>query len=208
MADAMNEVAGVATLPPELSAILADRGAQETWKMPGEPDALPLIDKTSTDRSMVTVYSTLTGDPHPILRIDLPRAIRTLRPDGKPAFWAPGMPGDQPKRNVGTLKCFLHPESAERELVDSAGYTGRFCNDGDPSKNNRDDFQAISHKEDHEKRKHPGAWAAVERARRDARDADVRALAQAQLDTQLAMAEAMKLMAAAQAPKTSTRKAE
>ena len=207
MADATNEVAGMATLPVEVADVLAERGAKETWSIPGEPEKMELVDRTTTDRSRVTVYSTQTGEPHEILRIDLPRAIRTMRPDGKPAFWAPGMPGERPKRNVGTLKCFLHPESDERELVDAAGYAGRYCNDGDPSKRNRDDFQALSHKEAHEKRTHPAATAAVARLRQQRREDQYDKQAQAQLDSQMKMTEILATLAGAQA-KTPTKKAE
>ena len=196
MTTGQNEVVGQTTLPADVRDVLAERAERTTrpveldgsWTAPGGENA-PLVDQTSTDRSRTVIFSTLTGEPHEILTIDRPRALRLTRTDGKPSFWAPGMPGAQPVRNVGTLKCFLHPESAERELVDQAGYRNRFCNDADPSKQNRGDFQAVSHKEEHEKRKHPGAWAAVSRAKEDARRDEDRALAKAQLAAMERIAE-------------------
>lgn len=188
MAKNQDEVVGVnpASLPADLREVLAERAAktiQVAEELP--PDS---TDLTSTDRTRTVVYSTLTGDPHEILTIDRPRALRMTRTDGKPSFWAPGMPGGAPVRHVGALKCFLAPESSERNIVDAAGYAGKFCNDGDPSQKNREDFQAISHKEAHEARKHPGAWAAVKRFKELAHEAEVMQLQREQLEAMRAIA--------------------
>lgn len=196
---AQDVIDGLAALPPDVRDILAERALKQAAQSDGSINeggvAYALNDVTSTDRRRTIVFSTMTGEPHEILVIDRPRALRITRTDGKPAFWAPGMPGRPPKRNTGTLKCFLHPESDERAIVDLAGYAGRYCNDGDPSKKNVDNFQALDHKEKHEERKHPGAWKAVERMKLVIREREYQELQKAQLEAQREMAEAMKSMA-------------
>ena len=196
--DAATLVEGLAALPADVRDILAERATKQAaedvndYARPGER----MNDLTSTDRSRTTVFSMQTGDPHEILVIDRPRALRSVIPGtNRPAFWAPGMPGRPPKRNVGQLKCFLHPESDERELVDAAGYAGRYCNDGDPSKNNQESFRALDHKENHERRKHPGAWQAVERYRARIREQEYRQLQEANLASQKEMTKAMQAIA-------------
>lgn len=164
-------ITGLSALPPDVAEVIAEMALKasrentsriETSALPdGEP--LALVDQTQTDRSQTLVFSMQDGEPREVMTKERPRLLRKRLPDGRPAFWVPGMPGRPPSRNVGTWKCFLHPESDERKLVDEAGYAGRYCNDGDPSKKNRDNFRALSQKEQHERRKHPNAWEAVQR---------------------------------------------
>lgn len=200
--DADEVLTGLAALPADVRDILAERAS----KAPDTDETgAPLRDVTTTNRNMTTVYSTMTGEPHEILVIDRPRALRLMRTDGKPAFWAPGMPGRPPKRNIGSLKCFLHPESDEREMVNASGFTDRFCNDGDPSKENRNSFQSYSDKEEHEKRKHPAAYAAVRRYKDIAREQEAHALQVRLVESQIQMAEAIKELAPKPAAKAKTK---
>lgn len=157
----------LSALPDDVRAIVVERALAELRERgqvdesfdptPGNnPDGerARMQDITATDRSRVIVFSMLDGEPHEILRIDRPRVLTLRLPDNRPAFWSPGMPGRPPRRVEGKIMCRLHPNSPERAEVDALGFEGRFCNDGDRSKEPRSNFRNVVDRDEHEKRKH------------------------------------------------------
>lgn len=130
---------------------------------------------TTTDR-VVTVYSMIDGAPRSILANDFERVMLKRLPDGRPAFWVEGMPGDPPPAvTQGTLKCFLYPEyedegrGFDRAFVDSLGLAGRTCNMNNAMAKNRADFTTEFQREAHERSKHRDEHAVLEQglARRE-----------------------------------------
>lgn len=196
-------IAGLAALPDDVRSLMVERALADLRERgqvedfdptPGaNPDGerAPLTDITATDRTRVIVFSMLTGDPHEIMRIDRPRVLRLRLPDGKPAFWSPGMPGRPPRRNVGSVMCYLHPDFPERKKVDGIGFANRFCNDGDRRKANRNDFSNTVDRDNHAERKHPAFWAAWQRNREEERTARLEAATERQTEAMLAMIEKM-----------------
>ena len=161
-------ISGLETLPADLREVLVERALREARNQPGDTvlnaedgDVIAGVPPSKT----TIVWSMQTGDPHEIRLADRAAALRRSIPGtNRPAFWSPGMPGRPPRQpEDGKYKCFLCPDSEERDMVDRSGYAGRYCNDGNPDKRNRDDFLALDHKEMHEMRKHVGAFRAYGR---------------------------------------------
>lgn len=134
-------------------------------------DAAPRISANSDDS--ITLYSMIDGEPRPgVLKIDAPRVLAKKLPDGKPAFWIEGMPGEPPERTRGQVKCMLHPDFDEsegpsgfdRHFVDGVGLTGRTCNLMAPDKNNVDKFKSVYDRDDHMAKKHKREWATIQAA--------------------------------------------
>ena len=213
----VSEVGGlasaIASLPEDIRGIVVERALREALGMeaqkteafdPGIPgaDGIEMVatDVTTTDRSRVTVFSMITGEPHTILRIDRPRVLRTNIPGtNRPAFWAPGMPGRPPFRDAGTIKCLLHPESPERAIVDALGFNGRYCNDGNMSNVSRGDFRNIVDRDQHMQRKHTAFWAAWERSRTERTAQEAIEVQRSTRDAMVALAERLVQGAAPQA---------
>lgn len=140
--------------------------------------------KSSSDKPPIVVRSMIDGGPRPIAAIDFDRVMMKRLPDGRPAFWVEGLPGEEPPSyETGTLKCFLYPEfddegrGFDRGFVDSVGLVGRTCNMNNTEAANRADFKNLFEREAHEQSKHRDEKKALEASleqRRVAREADER----------------------------------
>lgn len=134
---------------------------------------------SSNSDEYVTVYSTVDGEPHQILRLDARRAlIKRVPGTRQPAFWIPEQGGEAPHRiSRGDIKCYLDPEFDEseqfdgvnREWIDSIGLRGRTCNMMDTSKNNQR-FTSQFERNQHMQRKHPKEWATIQEEKTRQRD--------------------------------------
>ena len=108
----------------------------------------------------------------PIPRVHAERVLRKKLSDGSPAFWVEGMPYSPPAPQIGSIKCYFHPEFDEadgpsgisREFIVQAGVGDFTCNAGDLSKNNRGDFKSIMQRDAHMRSRHRRQLQAVEQA--------------------------------------------
>lgn len=80
---------------------------------------------TSPRRSLVRIWSMQNGEEISIARKLLENTLRKTLPDGRYAFTA--RKEEAPVYRKGTLKCFLHPESPEREILNEIGLSGITC---------------------------------------------------------------------------------
>lgn len=80
---------------------------------------------TSPRRQMVTIYSVIDGEPISINRKRLEAVMAKKLDDGRDAFV--GRSQGVPTYRKGTIKCFLHPESPERPILNEIGLSGISC---------------------------------------------------------------------------------
>lgn len=80
---------------------------------------------TSPRRPMAIIYATLDGEPLVVTRKRARRLLERSLPDGRFMFAADIT--KVPTYKKGNVKCFLHKDSQERELMDSLGLAGKFC---------------------------------------------------------------------------------
>jgi len=136
-----------------------------------DPDDTPARLSSNADQ-YVMVYSMLNGEPKRVLKIDQRRVLGKMLPNGQPAHWAEGMPGEAPPYVKGKVMCMLHPDFDEEEgasgfarvYVDFIGLDGRTCNMMAPDKNNIDSFKSVYDRDDHMAKKHPREWETIQAA--------------------------------------------
>jgi hypothetical protein len=80
---------------------------------------------TSPRRPMAILYATLDGEPIVVTRKRARTLFQRRLPDGRPMFVADIKKA--PAYQKGAVKCFLHKDSPEREVMDSLGLQGKFC---------------------------------------------------------------------------------
>lgn len=80
---------------------------------------------TSPRRPMAIIYATLDGEPLVVTRKRARKLLERNLPDGTFMFTADSKKA--PVYKKGDVKCFLHRESPERELMNSLGLAGKFC---------------------------------------------------------------------------------
>jgi hypothetical protein len=84
-----------------------------------------LFQHISPGREPVTVYSTKDGCPTPIPAYMLGAAMELRNEDGTFRFVAKAK--DAPEYKLGTIKCFLHPDSPERPVLELVGLGSATC---------------------------------------------------------------------------------
>ena len=125
-----------------------------------------------TRRNPVTIYSILDGEPISIPEYMVASAIIKTLPDGR--FMFTDNPAEAPEYKRGTVKCFLHAESAER------GLEGKVCPAG---------ALASAHaKRMHGQHRHHQEYEAYTEYLSEQRDADQWEQQRQQLDATLAIA--------------------
>ncbi len=86
---------------------------------------------TSPPRPLTVLYATLDGEPVIVTRKRARLLLNRKLPDGKYMFIAPlgdgSPPPSLPEYRQGSVKCFMHKDSEERELLDSLGMAGKLC---------------------------------------------------------------------------------
>ena len=96
-----------------------------------EDQAEIMFQDTSPPRPMTILYATLDGEPVIVTRKRARLLLTRTLPDGKYMFIAPLEDGSPPlsipEYRLGSVKCFMHKESEERELLDSLGMAGKLC---------------------------------------------------------------------------------
>ena len=90
-----------------------------------------MFQDTSPPRPTTILYATLDGEPVPVTRKRARLLLTRTLPDGKYMFIAPLQDGSPPpsipEYRLGSVKCFMHEGSEERELLDSLGMAGKVC---------------------------------------------------------------------------------
>ena len=86
-----------------------------------------IFEHISPGREPVIVYSTLNGEPIPVPAYMIDPVMMKTLPGGRPMFVA--KKEEAPEFKLGTVKCFLHPESPERAsgVLAEIGLAGKTC---------------------------------------------------------------------------------
>jgi hypothetical protein len=80
---------------------------------------------TSPRRAMAIIYATLDGEPLIMTRKRARKLLERRLPDGRFMFVADI--DKAPTYQKGDVKCFLHKDSEQRELMDTLGLAGKLC---------------------------------------------------------------------------------
>lgn len=151
-------------------------------ELKGDPDEKEIIFKeTSPQRKKVPIYSMRDGE-----KLMIPRAIMTAtlakidRDTGKFAFTA--FQEEAPTFKLGEVKCFLHPDSPDRLLLDDMGMVGKTC----PAAHLANQYS----KRQHAIHRHKSEWAMYQEFLNDAKEERYNQRQDQQLAATLAIAEA------------------
>ncbi len=106
------------------------------------------------DEGLAILYRTDTGEPVKVLKYMLKDYLKAKNPDGTNQFTAI-KPNIEIKR--GTLKCWLHPDGETRGHYDELGLPT--CK--------KSNMTAPYMVEQHMKKRHPSAWAIIDKERID-----------------------------------------
>jgi hypothetical protein len=138
-----------------------------------------IFEHIRTRRELVTVYSMTDGEPIAIPEY-MVRAVMTKRVDGEYMFT--DNPAEAPEYRKGTVKCFLHAESAERAsgVLDEIGLKGKVCPAGS--------LASVHSKRTHGERRHGREWAAYQEYLNDKKEAKAIARQERQLEATLSIA--------------------
>ena len=114
----------------------------------------PMVAKEISSAGYRYVYNRVTGEKIPVLYYMVPQVLRKKDASGKLRFtvYNPGV-----KQKKGTHKCWLHPDSPNRDHFDELGF--RSCKKA----NLINPYQVTQHM----KRKHPQEFAAIEEERKE-----------------------------------------
>lgn len=117
--DAQSEMADAAEREEQRRDLLHQVGGIE------QDESEILFQDTSPRRPMAIIYATLDGEPLVVTRKRARKLLERTLPDGRFMFVADIKKA--PAYQKGALKCFLHKDSPERELMDSLGLQGKVC---------------------------------------------------------------------------------
>ena len=84
-----------------------------------------LFQEISPSREPVTIYSTQNGEPIQVPAYMVGAVMEKTLPDGSFMFVAEKE--NAPEFKLGTVKCFLHPDSPVRAIVDKLGLSSIRC---------------------------------------------------------------------------------
>ncbi len=136
-------------------------GSNERVVSRGDAETPPMVITELKSADYVYIYETSTGERSVANRNMLVSLLRIENPDGAPRFTTQ-KPNYEPKR--GTLKCILHPDAIGREHYDELGLP--VCK--------KANITAPYMVEQHMKKRHPSAWAIIEKERIDKEHAEER----------------------------------
>ena len=133
-----------------------------------------------TRRNPVTIYAMLDGEPIEIPEYMVGAALSKVLPDGRYMFTDNA--AEVPEYKRGTVKCFLHAESAERAtgILDEIGLAGKVCPAGG--------LASAHAKRMHGQHRHHQEWEAYTEYLSEQKDAEQREQQRKQLDATLALA--------------------
>jgi len=140
----VNEIAKRAEQVRDLKGQVADLSAEDMGEV--------MFIDASPRRNPVTIYSMLTGEPITLPALMVQSTLENRLPDGRYAFTAD--PAKAPEYRLGTVKCFLHPDSPERLTLQEIGLGGAFC----PAAHLANEYEKVQHAQ----HKHRKQWAAYQ----------------------------------------------
>ncbi len=122
-----------------------------------------IFEHIRTRRGLVTVCSMTDGEAIPVPEY-MVRAVMTKTVNGEYMFT--DNPAEAPEYRRGTVKCFLHTESAERAsgVLDEIGLKGKVCPAGS--------LASVHSKRTHGERRHSREWAAYKEYLDDKKEAE------------------------------------
>jgi len=166
---------------------------QQLSELDREDESGILFQEWSPGRTMVSLWSTETGEEIVIPRYMADAAITTPREDGQ-GYRFTSKRESAPAFVQGNVKCFLHPDSDERKsgLLKAAGLEGtRPCNSAHhPSRYAMEEVARSKHKKQ---------WAALQAYQSEARAQGDRERQQKQVDATLELARGARPAAPAKA---------
>lgn len=144
-------------------------------------DEQNIVFKKPSPRRMTTVYSMLDGEPLPVPASSVLRTLEKRLP-GTREYMFTARQEDAPEYKLGSVKCFLHPESAYRTsgILAEAGISMHSC----PSAHHPSKYAM----EEVAKAKHKKQWQALQAYLADQERTEERAERRQQLDATLALA--------------------
>ena len=151
--------------------------AEQDSELRAEKDGL-LFMEISKREPPITLYSMTDGEP-----IEMSRAIAEMAIKKKykgAGFMFTNDPNEAPKYKLGTVKCFLHPDSPERELLTEVGMSSKTCAS--------EHLASPYSKRIHAQHRHKDEWAAFTEYRDDIKEQAAIARQEKQLDATLALA--------------------
>lgn len=137
-----------------------------------------IFEHISPGREPVTVYSTQNGEPIPVPAYMIDPVMAKTLPGGKPMFVA--KKEDAPEFILGTVKCFLHPESPERAILGQIGLSGKTC----PAAH----LASPHSKRVHGEKRHKQEWAAYQEFVKEEKEAATEARQEKMLQAALGSA--------------------
>ena len=142
-----------------------------------EKDGLIFME-TSPREEPITLYAMADGEPIPMSRNIAEIAIKKKYKGGGYLFT--DNPAEAPTYKRGEVKCFLHPESAERALLDEVGMASKVCHS--------EHLASLYSKRIHAQRRHKDEWAAFTEYKNDLKEAAALDRQERQLEATLALA--------------------
>lgn len=113
---------------PDSPAVKAEKVRDLRGQLTGidqEDEPEILFQMISPGREPITVYSTTDGTPTAVPKYMIRGAMELKNNDGSFRFVAEAK--DAPEYKLGTIKCFLHPDSAERPILEMVGLSSATC---------------------------------------------------------------------------------
>jgi len=149
-------------------------------ELSGESDQEIIFRDTSPQKRRVQLYSRVDGEPLRISAAIAERSLEKRLPDG--SFMFTTNPSEAPEYKMGSVKCFLHPESIERQsgVLAAVGLSGITCPAGK--------LASLYSKRIHAKGRHGKQWAAVQEYVDDEKQRTQEERQQAQIDATLELA--------------------
>jgi hypothetical protein len=134
--------------------------------------------ETSPREEPITLYAMSDGEPIPMAPAIAELAIRKRYKGG--GYMFTDKQEEAPIYTLGNVKCFLHPDSNEREILDEIGLAGVFCHSAH--------LASLYSKRVHGQHRHRQEWETLTEYRREQDTANDRRERQQQLEATLALA--------------------
>jgi hypothetical protein len=136
-----------------------------------------LFQEISPGRAPVTIYSTENGEPIPIPAYMVPAVMGKTLPDGSFMFVADKK--NAPEFKLGTVKCFMHPNSPEQVIMPELGIS-KPCE--------AEHLGSLHSKRIHAEHRHRQEWAAYQEFVTDEKERKAIERQDKQLEATLAIA--------------------
>ena len=166
----------------QVTAEMLRRGrdlAEQDAALKAEKEGLIFLE-TSKRPPTITLYAMSDGEPIPMPQPIAEMAIKKRYKSG--GYMFTDSPGEAPEYKLGTVKCFLHPDSPERKsgALDEVGVAGVFCT--------AEHLASKYSRRIHAENRHGKRWAAYQEHMKELREDADRAERKQQLDATLALA--------------------